>query len=129
MNRDDILKAVKEAIVESIDVEMNEISETSTLIGDLDAESLDIIDLLFKTGKQLGKKVSMKELQSTIRGEISEEEFIDESGAVSEKGVKHLRHLFGERVDDFPQGLTSKDMLKLLDVNYIVTVFEERLGE
>ena len=125
-----VYEVVKAAVVEAVGAEPEDITMDARLVEDLEAESLDIIDLLFKAGKQLGVKISMKELQESFRGEIPEERFINEQGSVSEEGKRQLDYLFGEEaVGAFEGEINSKDLLKLLDVKYIVALFEGKLGE
>lgn len=125
-----VFEIVKEAAIEAVGVEPEEVTLNAKLLDDLEAESLDIIDLLFKAGKKLGVKVSMKELQASFRGEVPAEEFINEQGVVSEKGKDQLVTLFGkEAVESFGGEINSKDLLKLLDIKYVVSLFEAKLGE
>lgn len=125
-----VFDVVKDATVEAVGVESEEVTMDAKLVEDLEAESLDIIDLLFKAGKKLGVKISMKELQASFRGEIPQEEFINEQGVVSEQGKAQLVELFGEdAISTFGGEINSKDLLKLLDVKYLVSLFEKKLGE
>ena len=59
MKKEEIFEVLKSVAEDALDVESDEIEMSSKLIEDLDAESLDIIDLLFKVGKEIDVKLSM----------------------------------------------------------------------
>ena len=112
-----------------MDVDPEEVEMSSKLIGDLDAESLDIIDLLFKAGKKIGVKLSMKEVQESIRGGLSEDDFFDDEGFVSVDGMKVLNNQFPNISQDLPEKIRTKDLLKLLDMGYLVELFYTKVSE
>ena len=125
----EIFEVLKNVAEDALDVESEDVELSSKLIDDLDAESLDIIDLLFKSGKEINVKISMKEVQESIRGGLSEDEFFDDEGFVSEAGIKILSEKFPNLSQDFPNKIRSKDLLKLLDVEYLVDLFYTKVSE
>jgi acyl carrier protein len=127
MNQEKVFEAIRKAAVQAIDVDEEEVQMESRLIDDLEAESLDIIDLLFKTGKELGVKISMKEVQESIRDGIDENVFFNDEGIVSEEGIIKLKEKFGDDVvQDFSNEIKTKDLLKLLDIQYLVKLFVKK---
>ncbi len=62
MTREDILKKVKETLIENLDLEDVEISETSNLSEDLDATSLELVDLAMDLEKALDTRIELEEL-------------------------------------------------------------------
>ena len=129
MKKEAIFEVIKSVAEDALDVESDEIEMSSKLIEDLDAESLDIIDLLFKVGKEIDVKLSMKEVQESIRGGLSEDEFFDDEGFVSEAGMSILNQKFPEFSKDLSVQVRTKDLLKLLDVSYLVDLFYEKVSE
>lgn len=129
MKKEEIFEVLKNVAEDALDVESEDVELSSKLIDDLDAESLDIIDLLFKSGKEINVKISMKEVQESIRGGLSEDEFFDDEGFVSEAGIKILSEKFPNLSQDFPNKIRSKDLLKLLDVEYLVDLFYTKVSE
>ena len=61
MKKEEIFEVIKSVAEDALDVESDEIEMSSKLIEDLDAESLDIIDLLFKVGKEIDVKLTNKQ--------------------------------------------------------------------
>ena len=62
MTREDILNKVKETLVENLDLEDVEISEDSNLADDLDATSLELVDLAMDLEKALDTRIELEEL-------------------------------------------------------------------
>ena len=129
MKKEEIFEVLKNVAEDALDVDPEEVEMSSKLIGDLDAESLDIIDLLFKAGKKIGVKLSMKEVQESIRGGLSEDAFFDDEGFVSVDGMKVLNNQFPNISQDLPEKIRTKDLLKLLDMGYLVELFYTKVSE
>lgn len=62
MSREDILSNVRETLVEALAVEPEEVTEEATLQGDLGAESIDFLDIVFRLEKSFGIKIPRGEL-------------------------------------------------------------------
>ena len=53
MSRDEIFQKVQEVLVDALGVDDDEISAEATLMGDLGAESIDFLDIVFRLEKSL----------------------------------------------------------------------------
>ncbi|MDR2762116.1 MAG: phosphopantetheine-binding protein [Planctomycetaceae bacterium] len=62
MRKEEVYEYVKKALIEALAVDEEEIKPESTLIGDLGAESIDILDIAFQLEKMLGIKIERAEL-------------------------------------------------------------------
>ena len=62
MTRDEILAKVKLVLVDALAVDEEEVTPTSTLVGDLGAESIDFLDITFKIEQAFGFKIPQGEL-------------------------------------------------------------------
>ena len=60
--RDEIFEKVKTALVDALSVDEDEVTPEATLVGDLQAESIDILDILFRLEKAFNIKISQAEL-------------------------------------------------------------------
>ncbi|MFB1050805.1 acyl carrier protein [Paraliobacillus sp. JSM ZJ581] len=118
-----LINITKEIVADVLEVEENEFDENTSLISDLDAESLDLLDILFKLSKQTGIKVSMQDIQNDVRGGLTEEEFLDEDGYITETGVENIRKAFNDETIALSNA-TSKDVLKLVTISYILKFYE-----
>jgi acyl carrier protein len=87
--QDDIYKKVSNTLVEALNVDEDEISPTSTLQGDLGAESIDFLDIVFRLEREFGIKIPRGELfpESIFQGDPE----LVQNGKVTEKGMAELR--------------------------------------
>jgi acyl carrier protein len=59
MSRDEIFQGVQEVLVDALGVDNEEVTIQATLIGDLGAESIDFLDIVFRLEKAFGIKMNM----------------------------------------------------------------------
>ena len=64
MTEQDLLVVVQDAVSGVLDVETSEITMDTRLIGDLSAESIDMLDISSEIEKRVKKPVDFKELPS-----------------------------------------------------------------
>jgi acyl carrier protein len=62
MSRDEVFANVRETLVEALAVEPDEVTEDATLQGDLGAESIDFLDIVFRLEKSFSIKIPRGEL-------------------------------------------------------------------
>ncbi len=62
MSRDEIFQQVQGVLVDALGVDDNEVTSQATLMGDLGAESIDFLDIVFRLEKTFGIKVPREEL-------------------------------------------------------------------
>lgn len=88
-SQDEIYQKVSATLVEALNVDEEEIQPTSTLQGDLGAESIDFLDIVFRLEREFGIKIPRGELfpESIFQGDP---EFVKD-GKVTEKGLSELR--------------------------------------
>jgi acyl carrier protein len=63
MNRDDVLTLVREHLAEELEVEIDRISETTRFKEDLDADSLDLYELVMELEDRYGVSVSEQQAE------------------------------------------------------------------
>ncbi len=88
-SQDDIFAKVSATLVEALNVDEEEIQPTSTLQGDLGAESIDFLDIVFRLEREFGIKIPRGELfpESIFQGDA---DFV-QNGKVTDKGLAELR--------------------------------------
>ena len=86
---DEIFTKVSATLVEALNVDEDEIQPTSTLQGDLGAESIDFLDIVFRLEREFGIKIPRGELfpESIVQGDP---EFVQD-GKITPKGLDELR--------------------------------------
>ena len=72
MDRSQVLARVREALAEALEISQDEIDEESRFAEDLDADSLDLVELLLEMEREYGFKVSDEEAAEieTIRDAV-----------------------------------------------------------
>ena len=87
--KEEIYSKVSETLVEALNVDEDEIKPTATLQGDLGAESIDFLDIVFRLEREFGIKIPRNELfpESIFQGDP---EFV-QNGKVTDKGLAELR--------------------------------------
>jgi acyl carrier protein len=87
--QDEIYTKVSATLVEALNVDEDEISPTSTLQGDLGAESIDFLDIVFRLEREFGIKIPRGELfpESIFQGDP---DFV-QNGRVTTKGLDELK--------------------------------------
>jgi acyl carrier protein len=87
--QDEIFTKVSATLVEALNVDEEDIKRTSTLQGDLGAESIDFLDIVFRLEREFGIKIPRGELfpESIFQGDP---DFV-QNGRVTPKGLEELR--------------------------------------
>src|SRR6476661_286100 len=87
--QDEIYTKVSATLVEALNVDEDQVTPTSTLQGDLGAESIDFLDIVFRLEREFGIKIPRNELfpESIFQGDP---DFVQD-GKVTQKGLDELR--------------------------------------
>jgi acyl carrier protein len=88
-SQEEIYSKVSATLVEALNVDEEDIKPTATLQGDLGAESIDFLDIVFRLEREFGIKIPRGELfpESIFQGDP---EFV-QNGRVTERGLDELR--------------------------------------
>jgi len=89
MSRDEIFGEVQEVLVDALGVDDDEITTEATLMGDLGAESIDFLDVVFRLEKTFSIKIPREEL-FPAESLMNNPEFVN-NGKLTEKGLSELR--------------------------------------
>jgi acyl carrier protein len=125
MERSEIFEKIQEILVDALAVDDDEVTPEAKLIGDLGAESIDILDISFKLEQEFGFKIAQGELFP--EGVTQDPEFV-QNGKVTEKGLATLK----ERVPHFNFAQLESDpsvenVSKIFTVDALVTFCEQKL--
>jgi len=120
--QDEIFEKIQAALVEALGVEDEDVVPEATLVGDLGAESIDFLDIVFRLEKSFDIKIP--------RGELFPEDILTDSeyvqdGRVTEKGLSELKERMpfanleefekNPMVQDFGSLLTVADMCRFVE--------------
>lgn len=116
MNVETVYPKVREIIADVLVIDEDEVSLSSRLIGDLGAESIDFLDLVFQLEKEFGIKIPRGQLEKNARGDLKPEEF-EKGGVLTEQGLAALKQYLNEVPDEH-----FKASMKLNEIPMLFTV-------
>jgi acyl carrier protein len=127
MSRDEIEKQVQEVLVEALGVDDDEVTTKATLMGDLGAESIDFLDIVFRLEKAFGIKILREEL-FPAEDLMNNSELIH-NGKLTEKGLEVLREKMPHTdLTEFEKDPDINKMGDLFTVNAIINYIEGKLN-
>ena len=121
--KEEIFSKVQTALVDALGVDEDEVTPEATLIGDLGAESIDFLDIVFRLEKAFDIKIP--------RGELFPEDILTstqyvQGGKLTPEGIAELkkRMPFADLstfeknpvVQDFGSMLTVSDMVRYVEL-------------
>jgi len=121
-NRDEIFSTVRDCLVEALSVNPDTIAPDVSLIGDLEAESIDFLDIVFRLENAFHIEIPRGEL---LPQEILRDPANVSQGKITDAGVAKLREKFSftnldKLVVDTPVTKFTNEMLTVgLIVDYI----------
>jgi len=92
---DAIFPKVAEVIADALGCDVEDVKLNSSLIEDLDAESIDFLDLVFRLERAFKVKIPRGKIVEDARGDLAEADF-EQKGVVTEKGLQRLREFLSE---------------------------------
>ena len=114
---EEVFGKVKETLIDALGVDDDEVTEEATMVGDLGAESIDFLDIVFKLEKTFGIEIPRDELFPDDI--LTNAEYVQD-GKVTPDGLSKLkeRMAFADLtkfeqnplVQDFGNLLTVKDL-------------------
>jgi acyl carrier protein len=121
MTHDEVFEKVREVLEEALGVDEDEVTPEATLGGDLGAESIDYLDIVFRLEKAFGIKISQAELMAD--NVLSDPQYVQD-GKVTDLGMGELRKQLphadldkfdeSRQVDEFPNIFTVESMVKFV---------------
>ncbi len=126
MTRQEILGSVRETLVDALGVDENEVTEDATLTGDLGAESIDFLDIMFRLEKAFNIKIP--------RGELFPDDILNnpdyvENGKMTAAGLEQLKKSMPHaNFTEFEKNPDVNKMPDLFTVRTIVNYVESKLN-
>ena len=125
--QEEIYTKVSDTLVEALNVDKEDVTPTATLQGDLGAESIDFLDIVFRLEREFGIKIPRGELfpESIFQGDP---EFVQD-GKVTTKGLSELRtRMPFADISKFEQNPELSKISDLFTVEMITRYIEGKLG-
>jgi acyl carrier protein len=88
-SQDEIFSKVQEILVDALGVDEEEVTPEATLMGDLGAESIDFLDIVFRLEKQFDMKIPRGELFP--ENLMSADSGLVQDGKITAAGIQEFR--------------------------------------
>jgi acyl carrier protein len=127
MSRDEVFKKVESVLVDALGVDEDEVTEEATLTGDLGAESIDFLDIVFRLEKAFDIKIP--------RGELFPDDILNnpdyvENGRMTTAGLIQLkRSMPHANFSEFEKDPSVSRMPDLFTVKAIVDFVTLKLNQ
>jgi len=127
MTKDDIFKKVAATMVEALNVDEDQVTLASTLQGELGAESIDFLDIVFRLEREFGIKIPRNELfpESIFQGDP---DFVKD-GKLTDKGLSELKEKMPYAdFAAFEKNPSMEGISDLFTVELIVRYLQSKVG-
>jgi acyl carrier protein len=125
MNREEIFGKVQNVLVDALSVDEDEVTPNATLMGDLGAESIDFLDIVFRLEKTFNIKIPQEELMA--RDVLSNPEYVNNK-RLNPAGIDALKKAMPHvDLSQFEQNPEVDRISDVYTVNAIVQFIEHKL--
>lgn len=126
MTQEEIYANVQETLVEALGVDDDEVTPEATLMGDLGAESIDFLDIVFRLEKAFDIKIPREEL-FPAENILGDSNFVKD-GKLTPAGLEHIKKQM-PHVDfsDFEEDPDLNKISDLFRVDSIVKYIEGKV--
>lgn len=126
--QDEIFEKVRTTLVDALNVDDEEVTPQARLRGDLNAESIDFLDIVFRLEKQFGIKIPREELfpESIFQGDAN---FVAD-GKVTSTGLAELQaRMPYADLTEFKKDPRMEKMEDLFTVDLICRYLQTKLNK
>jgi len=126
VTKDEVYKKVQTALVDALGVDEEDVTPQATMVGDLGAESIDFLDIVFKLEKAFGIEIPRKELSP--EDILTNADFVKD-GKVTPAGIAELKQRM-PFVDftKFEANPQVREFSNLLTVGDLCRYVESKIG-
>jgi len=118
-----VFPKVAETVADALGCDVADVQPDVSLIEDLDAESIDFLDMVFRLERTFKVKIPRGKIVENARGTLTESEF-EHKGLVTDAGMAQLKSYLSEvpaerfkspmKVKDIPRLFTPETFCKLV---------------
>jgi acyl carrier protein len=125
-SKEEVFEKVKEALVDALGVDDDEVTPQATMVGDLGAESIDFLDIVFRLEKAFGIEIPRSEL---FPEDILTNAQYVRDGRVTPDGIVELkkRMPFAD-LSQFEANPAVQEFSTLLTVNDLCRYIQSKVG-
>lgn len=122
----EVFEKVKTALVDALGVDDEDVTPTATMVGDLGAESIDFLDIVFRLEKAFNIEIPRSEL---FPDDVLTNASYVSDGKVTPEGIVELkRRMPFADLSKFEMNPVVQDFGNLLTVNDLCRYVESKVG-
>lgn len=121
--KDEIFEKVQTTLVDALGVDEEDVTPGATLFNDLGAESIDLLDIVFRLERNFGIKIARGEL---FPENVSDPELVQD-GKLTEKGLAEIQGRMPYA--DLTEFAKNPELEKLFDLYTVETLVQYVAGK
>jgi len=126
LSQDEIFEKVQESLVDALGVDDDEVTPEATLVGDLGAESIDFLDIVFKLESAFGISIPREELSP--EDILTNSQYVEDGKVTAEGLVELKKRMPWANLEEFEKNPRVQDFGNLLTVQDMVRYVESKLA-
>lgn len=127
-SKEDVFAGVREALIEALAVDEEEVTSNATLVGDLGAESIDLLDIVYRLEKAFSIKID--------RGELVPDDIVNDTkgvyvvdGKLTAAGLTEIKkRMPNADLSAFEKNPLIQNFATVITVNDMCYLVEQKLG-
>ncbi len=124
--KEEVFDKVQEALVDALGVDDDEVTKDATMVGDLGAESIDFLDIVFRLEKAFEIEIPRSELFP--EDILTNAEYVQD-GRVTAQGIEKLKERMPfVDLTRFEENPAVQEFSNLLTVNDMCRYIETKVG-
>lgn len=126
--RTEVVERVRREVAESLGIDPADVGLDHSLILDLGADSLDLLDIVFRLEEAFGVQIERGQIEARIREAMGGEPY-EVDGVLTPKALRLLQERLPEVPKDrFREGLRASEVVQLFTVRTFVRLVEQHLN-
>jgi acyl carrier protein len=129
VSRAEVFAGVRDCLAAALDVEPGAVREEQRIIGDLGADSLDLLDLTFQLERRFGVSISPRDIERRARERLGGAP-LEADGVYTPEALAEIRKALPEvPAEELPPGTAPADLPRRLRVATMVSLVCRLLEE
>jgi acyl carrier protein len=129
MTQEEVFHKVREAFVEALGVDDDEVEPSSRIFEDLGAESLDLLEIVYLLEHSFQVQIPRDGVAEATKEDIDPSDY-EVDGVLTELALGKLREVMPEvPADEIAVGLTANDIPRLFRVQTFINIVTRLLAE
>jgi len=128
-SKEEVFLGVQQELVEALSVDEEDVTPEATLLGDLGAESIDLLDIVFRLEKKYSIKIDRGELVPDDIVNDQTGKYVDGDGKLTVLGLIELKQRMPyANLESFEKNPAVANLTTIITVRDMCYIVEMKLG-